>query len=528
MNNLKHKLASFVKGRGFSSGVVTAIVIAIFAVANVLMYTVYFAFMVESSSVEKEDLSITGAADLMFNRAQQSGKKVTVTFCMSESDIQTHETGNYVYRTAMEFAERYPDFIEIRYANVMTLKYDDTGEDFNPARYQKVARKDASGEAITDKNGEIIYDEYSLTRASVLFECHTTDTHGTVTRENIKVLTTSSAYSSFFTFDDSGYITSYNGEEIFASNISWVIADEHDTVYFTMGHGEAPSLNFYNALVSAGYYVEEINLRKQSVPDDAAFVVIADPKSDFEKSSEGSGIVSEMDRLKEYAERGGKFYVNMDPIAEALPRLEEFIADFGISFDTAEGGERQLVKDLDKAIGTDGFTLITEYADTPLAKDVYENISDLDGSVIIRDIAALKCDSSKGAASLLVASPSAVLEASGSTTDTDGSYTVVAYSKKYNDTAEAARLVLVPSIYMTASDAMVTNGYSNKDFLYSLFESFYGAENVLYGTNDVVQQSTMLENLTLGTSITYTALLLALPAALAAFGAVTIVRRKNR
>ncbi len=528
MNNFKHKLSSFLHGRSFSSGVITTLVVAIFAVANVLIYTVYYAFIFEPGAVEQEDLSITGAADDSFERAQREGKKITVTLCMSESDIQVHETGNYVYRTAMEFAERYPDFIEIRYANVMTLIYDDNGERFNPDKYTKVARKDESGEILKDDKGNEIYDEYALTRASVIFECRTYDAHGTVTRENIKVLTSATAYAGFFTFDDNQYITSYNGEEVFASNINWVIANSHDTVYFTIGHGEAPSLTFCNALVNAGYYIEEINLRKKSVPDDAAFVVIADPKHDFEKSSEGSGIISEMDRLNEYASRGGKFYVNMDPISESLPRLEAFISDFGISFATTGEGERQTVKDLNMAIGTDGFTLITEYADTSLANDVYAKISHLDGSVIIRDIAALNCDSSKGAAPLLKASSSAVLEASGATTDSDGSYTVVAYSEKYNANADSARLVLVPSIYMTASDAMVTNGYSNKDFLYSLFDVFYGAERVLYGTNDVVQQSTRLENLTLGTSTVYTALLLALPAALAVFGAVTIVRRKNR
>jgi hypothetical protein len=105
---------------------------------------------------------------------------------------------------------------------------------------------------------------------------------------------------------------------------------------------------------------------------------------------------------------------------------------------------------------------------------------------------------------------------------------VAAYSVKENYGGESAKLFFIPSIYIATSDAMISNGYLNKDFLYSLFDVFYGADDLPYGTNVVVQASTMLENLTLGTSIIYTAILLALPVVLAAVGLVTIIRRKNR
>ena len=159
---------------------------------------------------------------------------------------------------------------------------------------------------------------------------------------------------------------------------------------------------------------------------------------------------------------------------------------------------------------------------------MYDTVDEYGGSVIISQVAALDCDSAKGAAPLLVSSPSAVLEASGSTVNEDGGYALAAYSERYNEAGEDARMFFVPSVYLTATDAMITNGYSNKDFLYSLFDVFYGADDLPYGTNVVVQASTMLENLTLGTSIIYTAILLALPVALAAVGLVTIIRRKNR
>ncbi len=503
-------------------------IIAIFVIANTLVYVGYSILTAGSSTVEAEDLSITDAAKELFSSAEASGKKVTVTFCMSESDLSTHDTGNYVYRTAKEFEKKYPDFIDLRYANIFTLRYDDTGESFNAEQYKSIVRKNAEGEIILGSDGEPVVDEYAINRASVIFECETSDSVGNVVRKNTRVLTGSDAFVDFFTLDGSGYVNSYNGEEIFTAMSAWVIADEHKTAYFTMGHGEVPSTNFYKTLLCAGYYIDELNLRHENVPEDAALVIISNPKSDFERASEDSGVVSELDRLNDYKERGGAFYVVVDPVAKKLSNLSEFVRDFGISFREGEDGERLMIKDLDRAIGTDGFTLVTEYAETPLAENLYAKISEYGGNVIIRDAAALACDESKGARPLLTSSSSATLESGGETQDTEGSYTVVAYSERYNPTSEPAKMFFVPSVYLTADDAMVTNGYSNKDFLYSLFDVFYGAENMPYGTNSVLQASTMLENLTLGASLIYTAALLAIPAVLAAVGTVIIIRRKNR
>ena len=528
MNNLKKGLSAFVKGRNFSPTVVTALIIAIFVVANALIYVTYSYFSVGESTVEQEDLSITDSAKAVFDAARDANKKLTVTFCMREADLKTHDTGSFVYRTAKEFEEKYPDFVDIKYVNIFTLTYDGTGERFDPTVYQSVERKNENNEPVLGSDGKPVVDEYVLTRASVIFECDSFDGLGNLVRKNIRVVTGTSAFVDFFTVDDSNYITSYNGEETFTSVANWVISNEHKTAYFTMGHGEVPSLNFYKALISAGYYIGELNLRKQTVPEDAALVIISNPKSDFERSAEGSGVISELDRLDDYKKRGGSFYVMLDPLAKKLPKLEEFVADFGIEFKLGDEGERLAVKDLDRAIGIDGFTLVAEYADTDLAKSMYDAVDEYGGNVIISQVAALDCNEAKGAKPLLVSSSSAVLEASGQTVNEEGSYTLAAYSERYNEFGDDAKMFFVPSVYLTATDAMITNGYSNKDFLYSLFDVFYGADNLPYGTNVVVQESTMLENLTLGTSIIYTSILLSLPVILTGLGLVTIIRRKNR
>jgi hypothetical protein len=49
-----------------------------------------------------------------------------------------------------------------------------------------------------------------------------------------------------------------------------------------------------------------------------------------------------------------------------------------------------------------------------------------------------------------------------------------------------------------------------------------------YGTNSIVYDDSVLENLTMGTAKTITALLLAIPCVIAVAGAVVLIRRKNR
>ena len=73
-----------------------------------------------------------------------------------------------------------------------------------------------------------------------------------------------------------------------------------------------------------------------------------------------------------------------------------------------------------------------------------------------------------------------------------------------------------------------TDGYANKDMIYALFDSFFGSQTPPYGAAVLTVGSSTLEHLTMREARLYTALLLALPVALAICGAVLTLRRKNR
>ena len=508
MISFKKGLKGAVESDRASSGVMTALVILLFMVVNAILFTLTQAFGWQFSYVDEYDYSLSGSTDALFAEAIEKEKKVKISFCMGEDEIKVHSTGAEVYTTAKNFAERYPELIELNYINIIT-RQDKDGNLVPLSKYQK------------DMDG----NENRIHKTSVIFECG----------KNYRVVTdnvTAAGFASFFNLDSSLYVNSYNGEEVIAAMISWVLTDEHRTAYFTQHHGETAEISFSNLLVCAGYEIDTLDLRQNKVPDDCDLLVISNPTSDFEARREGVDVIAELDRLEAYIERGGNILVTLDPYVKGLPVLEGVLAEHGITFSTSTLSDgrvvRNMVKEDSEAIIRDGFTFVAGFAESELGTKMGETVSKYssDPVILLRDASALEL--SGRATPILSASGTARLEAGGSVTSREGGYTVAAASEHITESGEVARIFVVPSIYLAVSDSLITNGYSNKDFIYSIFDVFYGAENMPYGCNSVVYSSQTLENLTMGTARLYTILVMAIPAAIAIVGAVIIVRRKNR
>ena len=507
MNKLKQRFTSYLKGRKLPGDILIALVIALVVFVNIIVYTLSGAFPLYLYSPVEEDFSISDASDVLFEGYIRDGRSVTVTFCSYEDVVANHDTGSFVYRTAKEFEKKYPEFIKLRFINAIT-------------------KLDSEGKSVADEL-EIYQNEGKnpINDTSVIFS---TDTSYRVLTDNYS----GSGYVDFFTLDDQLYITSYNGEEVFASSVLFALRENHGTAYMTVGHGESANGTLYNILTSAGYNVKELNLRKSDVPEDAEMVIISNPISDFERGAENSTLITEEDRLMSYRGRGGRFIVFFNPAVKKLPVLESFMSDFGISFISAEDGERVTVKDQRNAITTDGFTLVSDFSDDDIASEMKSIIrtrsGDEDGRVILRGVGALALDSEKGAKSVLQSSPTSVIEAGGETLDDGGSYTVAAYSEYKNDLSESATMFVMSDGMLTASDAIVTDGYSNKDFLYSLFDKLFDGGDMPYGCRSIIYNESVLENLTMGRAKLYTAILIAIPVVICAVGIFVLVRRKNR
>ena len=211
--------------------------------------------------------------------------------------------------------------------------------------------------------------------------------------------------------------------------------------------------------------------------------------------------------------------------------LESFLAEYGIAIgrtETATGAVvPNMVRDMNYAITADGLTLITEYADNATASSVGDRVTGSgSGHVLVRECAALEL--SGGAQPLLQSSASSSAMAGSETVSSAGNFCIAALSSR-EGTEGTSRVFAVSSVYLTAADALVAENYTNKDFLYSLLEECCGVSHLPYGVRPVVYDTTeRLENLTMGAARRYAVLIMAVPLAVAAVGAVVLIRRRNR
>lgn len=509
MKSIKNKIGGFFENRNLSGGTLTAMLIASVLVLNVILcfLTQSFGWYLYAADYQ-EDFTISTMSDELFEEAKAANKTVTITFLMERDALAEHSTGSFVLDTVEQFKEMHGEFINLRFVNTLT-KRDQDGKWVDLDKYR------------TDMNG----NKVTLSRAAVIFE----SSDGNY--RTLSSVRSGVGFVDFYTFDSSGDIASFNGETIVSSMISWVLQDEHKTVYVTANHSEQSDASLATLLAASGYYVNSINLQDNDVPDDAAMVLISNPKSDFEKAKAGSGIETEIERLRKYVEKGGNLYISLDPYVSRLDNLEDLIAEFGIELSSGVNdsgvSQRYVVRDMENAITIDGYTLLANLADTGIARDIAATVAKYsNGGIVMRDAAALKLT---GAAEpVLVSSDSSEITLGGNVVGSDGKYTVAAYTSVVCDDGNSGSIFVIPSVYLSASDAITSDSYSNREFLYSLLEHAFGAKYLPYGANSVTYVSDDLRNLTMGTARLYTILLLAIPAALAVAGAAIIIRRKNR
>lgn len=488
--------------------VLTAAIIAVIMIINVIVYVLNLNLGVFYITPAEDDLTeLSGATDELFAEAIRKGAKVNIRFCMAEDEVKLHDTGSFVYKTATEYKNRYPELISLDFINLIT-------------------KRAANGESVADDIERYTADGSEIRTNSVIFECG----------ESFKMLTdiyTTSGFVDFYTLDASGSAIAYDGETVIAGMVAWVLAPEHPKAYLTVGHTEQIDPAFDKLLTLAGYETDELNLAASAVPEDCDLLIIATPQNDFETASEGSSIPyasTETGRLEAYLRSGGNLYVTLDPYIQGLTSLEGVLAKCGFSLSTTDvdGTEiRDIVRDGTNAITTDGYSIITEHADGAVAQAVADRVAGYsDGRVIIRYAGAINL--TEGAEALLTSSSSAICE-NGEAKRTGGDFTVAAYNRlSYGGGESEATVFVCSSLYMTVSSALVTNGYSNQDFVFALFEELYGLENLPYGCNTVLYDTLTLEGLTMSAAAWYTAAALLVPAALLVVGTVVVIRRKNR
>lgn len=249
-----------------------------------------------------------------------SPKKIRMLFCDDPDRLVANESLRTVYFMALAFARVYPNF-EVETVNINE----------NPTAVSM----------------------YKATAFSVI---ETDDV----------ILTMGSTYriasaTSFWAYDASDVLYSYNGEYRFVSLLKSIAAVNNPSAYFITGHGETvydPSdpgsegslatESFYRLLLERGLQVKTLDLSTVSeIPEDCALLILNDPTSDFTYDAQRLNelsYVTDTEKIDRYLVTRQGAMIAVKDYRKQLPVLESYLREWGFVFEDA------LVKDPDASL----------------------------------------------------------------------------------------------------------------------------------------------------------------------------------
>lgn len=129
--------------------------------------------------------------------------------------------------------------------------------------------------------------------------------------------------SEMYKLDESeSFVVSLMAEQQISSAVSAVIKSEKGTVLFTDGHGETPSASLMALFENNSYRTALAELSVTDIPEDTKLVVICAPQKDASKQ--------EIEKLREYTDKGGALMCFMASGSSGFERFGEFLAERGI------------------------------------------------------------------------------------------------------------------------------------------------------------------------------------------------------
>ncbi len=117
----------------------------------------------------------------------------------------------------------------------------------------------------------------------------------------------------------------YYAESKFTSAVLTVLRDDKTSILFTTGHNEKTSIGYYNMLQNENYSVTTIDLGSEDIPEDTDMLVIVAPSTDF--------LVSEIEKIDAFLNLGKSMQVYFDITDARLEQLENYLLEWGMSFD---------------------------------------------------------------------------------------------------------------------------------------------------------------------------------------------------
>ena len=301
--------------------------------------------------------SLYTVTDAMYEVCDKISTPVTITFCDEPDRLLENSAMRYVYILAQKVASRNEN---------ITVKTVDI-----------------------EKNPTAVYD-YRTTSASKI-------------KKDDVILSSGKRYriynvASFYTISsdgDSSRYWSFNGEEKLATGLLSVSSVAEPYVYFAYSHGEkyfveaddvknahllagsdASVSAFYYLMRDAGLSVGYIDLDTEEIPENCVLLVMCGTKEDYKTEDiYAFSEISPLDKVHTFlSEKRGSAMIFKDPEAGALEELDQFLAQWGISYHN-----NTLIKDNTAFVGESPETLLAKYttADDEMSAGVYADLADM-------------------------------------------------------------------------------------------------------------------------------------------------------
>ena len=159
----------------------------------------------------------------------------------------------------------------------------------------------------------------------------------------------------FFVLDDNGYVTGYDGEQVFVSSLLSVTQAFSPVACLTSNHGEAGYEALGTLLTQIGFEVKTVDLTSEELPADCRLLVIFDPLRDFYEKGALSE-VSEIDKIEAYLDGNNSMMVFFDKDTPYLQNLEQLLAEWGIEVDRSDKNDNTVIRDLASSLTVNGYT----------------------------------------------------------------------------------------------------------------------------------------------------------------------------
>lgn len=301
-----------------------------------------------------------------------------------------------------------------------------------------------------------LYKNYSNTQiASGSLIVQSGDKYRIINYEDLYQIEYSMDYT---TYSYSENVTGIDAEGQITSAVAYVTGEEAHVIYFTSGHGEAELESSYTELITkANATMDTINLlTEEAVPDDADGLIIYAPTSDFNEE--------DMNKVREYVNRGGNVILAMPTTGEEEPVLYKFLEDYGLTvqnYVVADAGRGYYLQTPFYLLPNVTYSEYTSsvydeyyvFAPYTLAMTVSETKPETS------DITALLTSSDDSYAKPLTASLSSDEKEEG---DLDGPFVVAAMVKVSNEDGSEGKILATGSAYLfsEAANSMVSGGNS--------------------------------------------------------------------